>query len=82
MSLRTIFKKNIIATTIIFFVLIYMFINYVKPAFLYTHIGTLRQFGLGYRQKTIFPLWLLSIVIAIICYLVVRFYIIYPKINI
>ena len=82
MSIRSILKKNIIATTIIFFVLIYMFINYVKPAFLYTHIGTLRQFGLGYRQKTIFPLWLLSIVIAIICYLVVRFYIIYPKINI
>lgn len=82
MSIRTIFKKNIIATTIIFFVIIYMFINYLKPAFLYTHIGTLRQFGLGYKQRTIFPLWLLSIVIAIICYLIVRFYIIYPKITV
>ena len=43
-----------------------MFINYLKPAFLYTHKGTLRQFGLGYRHKTIIPLWLLSIIIAIL----------------
>ena len=79
MSLRTILKKNIIATTIIFFVLVYMFINSLKPAFLYTHNGALRQFGLGYRQKTIIPLWLLSIIIAIISYLMVRFYIVYPR---
>ena len=66
MSLRTIFKKNIIATTIIFFVLVYILINYLKPAFLYTHNGTLRQFGLGYNHKTIIHMWLLSIIIAII----------------
>ncbi len=81
MSLRSILKKNIIATTIIFFVLVYMFINSLKPAFLYTHNGSLRQFGLGYRQKTIIPLWLLSIVIAIISYLLVRFYIVYPRLS-
>tara|TARA_A100001015_G_scaffold115682_1_gene128461 strand:- start:1543 stop:1791 length:249 start_codon:yes stop_codon:yes gene_type:complete len=82
MLLRTILKKNIIATTIIFFVLVYILINYLKPAFLYTHNGTLRQFGLGYKHKTIIPLWLLSIVIAIISYLIVQFYVVYPKINI
>ena len=82
MSLRSILKKNIIATTIIFFVLVYVFINYLKPAFLYTHTGTLRQFGLGYQNKTIIPLWLLSILIAVISYLVVRFYIVYPTISI
>jgi hypothetical protein len=82
MSLRSILKKNIIATTIIFFVLVYVFINYLKPAFLYTHKGTLRQFGLGYQNKTIIPLWLLSILIAVISYLVVRFYIVYPTISI
>ena len=81
MSLRSILKKNIIATTIIFFVLVYMFINSLKPAFLYTHNGALRQFGLGYRQKTIIPLWLLSIVIAIISYLLVRFYIVFPRLS-
>ena len=82
MSLRSILKKNIIATTIIFFVLVYVFINYLKPAFLYTHKGTLRQFGLGYQNKTIIPLWLLSIFIAVISYLVVRLYIVYPTISI
>ena len=82
MSIRSILKKNIIATTIIFFVLVYIFINYYKPAFLYTHNGTLRQFGLGYRNKTIIPLWLLSIIIAIISYLIVKFYIVYPNIII
>ena len=81
MSFRSILKKNIIATTIIFFVLVYMFVNYLKPAFLYTHNGTLRQFGLGYRQKTIIPLWLLSIVIAIISYLLVSFYIVFPRLS-
>ena len=47
MLLRTILKKNIIATTIIFFVLVYILINYLKPAFLYTHKGTIKTIWFG-----------------------------------
>ena len=37
--------------------------------------GTLKHFGIGYKNKTIFPLWLISILYAIISYFIVLLYI-------
>ena len=39
-----------------------------KPRFIYNDDGTLREFGLGYRKKTILPLWLVIILLAIFAY--------------
>ena len=33
----------------------------------------------GYKNKTILPIWLLSIILGIFSYLVVMYYITYPK---
>ena len=51
----------------------------IKPYFLYNRDGSIRDFGIGYKNKTIFPIWLLSIVLGIVCYLAVNFYITMPK---
>jgi hypothetical protein len=51
-----------------------------KPSFLYNTDGSLRQFGVGYRNKTILPVWLLAIILGIVSYLFVRYYLYKPTI--
>ena len=52
----------------------------IKPACFYNRDGSIREFGVGYRNKTILPIWLLSLVLGILCYLVVMYYVRTPKI--
>jgi hypothetical protein len=69
-------KKYQTLLSILLFLLIYFIIQYDKPLFIYNVNGTLRQFGVGYKKKTILPIWLLSILLAIICYMIIKYYII------
>jgi hypothetical protein len=41
----------------------------MKPSVMYNEYGEIRPFGLGYSHKTVIPIWLFSIVLAILCYL-------------
>jgi hypothetical protein len=66
-------KKNVLIVSIILFIIIFGSIQIVKPAFLYNSYGSLREFGVGYKNKTILPIWLLSIILGILSYLVVLF---------
>ena len=65
---------NIPFVSILLFVLFYSFILYSKPGFLYNPDGSLRQFGVGYKNKTILPCWLLAIVLGVLSYLAVLYY--------
>jgi hypothetical protein len=71
----TFIRKNVNSFSIIIFLLLFFFLNYNQPSFLYDKNGTLRQFGLGQKRKTILPIWLLSIVLGILSYLLVLYYI-------
>ena len=54
----------------------YGFILWLKPSILFDPSKTnLRPFGVGYKQSTILPLWLLSILLAIISYFSVLYFI-------
>ena len=59
----------------ILFVLLFLLIQSSKPSFLYKKDGSIREFGIGYKNKTILPVWLLSIILGILCYLIVLWYI-------
>lgn len=72
-------RKNINTIAIILFLVLFFTLNYVQPGFLYNNDGTLRDFGLGHRRKTILPVWLLSIILGILSYLFVLYYITIPK---
>ena len=72
-------RKNINTVAIILFLLLFFTLNYVQPGFLYNSDGTLRDFGLGHRKKTILPIWLLSIILGILSYFFVLYYITIPK---
>jgi hypothetical protein len=78
---RTFIRNNITLVSIIIFTVIFGIIQWIKPAFLYKSDGSIREFGIGYKNKTIIPVWLLSIVLGILSYLFVLYYLAYPKIS-
>ena len=70
-------KKNQTLISIILFLIIYFIIQLDHPLFIYNNNGSLKQFGVGYKNKTILPVWLLSIVLGILCYIAVKYYTVY-----
>lgn len=50
-------------------------VHLIKPAFIYDDKGQFRNFGLGYRNYTVFPIWLVSVVLAVMAYLTVTWFI-------
>jgi amino acid transporter len=67
--------NNIISLSIILFLAVYFFINYLKPSFLYLDNGSLRDFGLNQKNKTIIPVWLIAFILGIFSYLVTLYYV-------
>ena len=76
---RGLIRRNITSFSIVVFLILYMTVLMFKPAFVFKKDGTLRDFGLGFRNKTVIPAWLLSIILAIISYLSVLYYLAIPK---
>ena len=72
--LRHVIRENKTFVSILLFLFLFGFIQMLKPSFLYNLNGSIREFGVGYKNKTIMPIWLLSIVLGIICYLFVLYY--------
>lgn len=71
--LKQYIKYNPVISTILLFALLYFTLQLGKPKYLYNTDGSLKKFGIGYKNKTVFPLWLLTIALSILCYLFVRF---------
>ncbi len=66
---RTFIRKHLVSFATLLFVGIYVIIIKLKPGFLYNHDGSLSTFGVGYKNKTVIPVWLLAIALAILSYL-------------
>jgi hypothetical protein len=72
-------RQHITLIAILLFVVMFGIIVMIKPAFLYNKDGSIREFGIGYKNKTILPIWLLSLILGIVSYLFVLFYLASPK---
>lgn len=68
-------RNNIVLSSIIVFLIIFSCLYQIKPKFLFNNDNSLKDFGIGYKNKTIFPLWIFSIVIGILSYLSILFYV-------
>ena len=77
---RVFIRKNKIVVTILLFISLYTLINYLQPNIFYEKNGSLRDFGINRSSRTIFPVWLFSIYISIVSYLMVSLYLLMPKI--
>jgi|TARA_B110000881_G_C18194222_1_gene326320 hypothetical protein len=78
---RNYLRKHSTSAAIIIFIVIFGIIQCCAPRFLYDEKGSIRPFGLGRRRKTIIPIWLLTIIIAILSYLAIVYYLAIPKFN-
>ncbi len=65
--------SNRLFVSIGLFLLLIMGIHWIKPRLIYNEHGGFRQFGIGYKQKTVIPIWIVSIVLAIVVYLFIYY---------
>ena len=79
---RNFVRRNISSIAIVIFIVLYAAVIAMKPAFLYNRDGSLREFGVGFRRKTVIPAWLLAIVLAVLSYFGVMYYLAAPKLTI
>jgi hypothetical protein len=79
--IRDSFRNNITFISTLLFIMIYLVINYFKPLIFYKKNGLLREFGIGYKNKTILPCWLLTILLSILSYFSILYFITYPRLN-
>ncbi len=79
MKPRTFIRSHITAVSIIIYIAVFCVVQLIKPSFLYNEDGSLKKFGLGVRQKTVIPIWLITMILAIFCYLFVLYYLAMPK---
>ena len=52
---RNFVRDNVTLVSIVLFISIFSAIQLSKPAFLYNTDGSIREFGVGYKNKTILP---------------------------
>jgi len=77
---KTYIRENKTLIAVILFIIIFGVIQMIKPACFYNRDGSIREFGIGYKNKTILPIWLLSLILGILCYLAVLYFVNTPKI--
>jgi hypothetical protein len=66
-------KENMIYVAIFIFIALFGLVNVFRPAILYNRDLSFRRFGIGYKNKSVLPIWLFSIVLAIVVYVVVMY---------
>ena len=74
MMMHSYIIKNPLVVSILLFLVLFATIVMVNPSFLFNPDGSIRQFGIGYKNKTIFPMWLMAIVLGIFSYLYIVYY--------
>ena len=65
--------NNNIKKTIMIYTIIMGAIIYFKPSMIYQNNGNLKKFGIKNKKGTVFPLWIIAIITAIISYYFVIF---------
>ena len=71
MSWSSILQKNKTSLAIFLFLGVFALIHMAKPRILYNENGSFRDFGVGYKHKTVFPIWVVAILLALGSYLFV-----------
>ena len=78
---RSFIRKHITTVAIVIYLVVFVFFTWVKPSFLYQMDGSLRQFGVGYQNKTVMPIWFLAMIAGILSYFGVLYYLAMPRLT-
>ena len=74
-------RNNLAGAAILLYIIVFMLVQYINPSFIYNEDGSLREFGVGYSNKTILPIWLVAIVLGILSYVAV-YYMTLPAVRV
>ena len=74
---KSFIRNNKVSISIFIFLILFSFIHYLKPSLIYNKNGSFRQFGIGYKEKTIVSMWIVAIILGIISYLLVSYYLMF-----
>jgi len=77
MNIKGLVIQHKLSVAILLFILLFSIIHYLKPDIVYNKDGGFRPFGVGYRNKTVVPIWIVAIIIAVLSYLMVLNYLTY-----
>lgn len=58
-------------SAILLYLILMGIIHWIKPGCIYTPEKGFRPFGLGFRHKTVLPIWIVSILLGIMSYLAI-----------
>jgi len=64
-------RQHKLTFAILLYALLLWSIHLWQPAFIYDAQGAFRPFGVGYQNKTVVPIWLVCILLAILSYLAI-----------
>ena len=78
---REFVRKNVPLVSLIIYIILYGILIFSRPHLIYNKNGTIRNFGIGYSTRSILPIWLLAIIIAIMSYFAVLYYVSYPYLH-
>lgn len=78
---RSTIRRNITLVSILLYLGLFIIVVSFHPTFLYNEHGSLREFGVGYRNKTVIPGWFLAIALAILSYFSVLYYLAAPRLK-
>jgi hypothetical protein len=65
--------KNKLTLSIVLFLVLFSVIHFMKPSLFYMPDGSFREFGVGYKNKTVIPIWIVAIVLGILSYLSISY---------
>lgn len=69
--------QNIKSISLLIYVILFTLLIINKPIFLFNQDGSVKEFGLSNMNKTVLPLWLIIIGVAILSYMGVLYYLAY-----
>ncbi len=81
MTIYNFIQQQRLTTSILLYLCIMGLLIYSKPSFLFNIDNSIKQFGIGYQSKTVLPLSIMSIITAILSYLIVLYYLNYAKMK-
>ena len=75
--MRTLILQYTTLFAINIFLILFSSMHFVKPSLIYDTDGSFREFGVGYKHKTVVPAWIVSIMLGILSYLSILYYLAY-----
>ena len=74
--MRDFILDNKLTVAAILFLAAFTTLHTIKPTLIYESDGSFREFGVGFKHKTVLPIWVFAIVMGIFSYLAVLYYLI------